>query len=48
MPHRQREARESERIRMAASAARAATGSALDAALAQSARRSTRARRFSI
>ncbi|MGB6567709.1 MAG: hypothetical protein WA776_12720 [Xanthobacteraceae bacterium] len=35
MPHRQREARESERIRMAASAARAATGSALDAALAQ-------------
>ena len=35
MPHRQREARESERIRMAAKAARAATGSALDAALAQ-------------
>ena len=35
MPHRQREAREFERIRMAASAARAATGSALDAALAQ-------------
>ena len=35
MPHRQREARESERIRMAAKAAGAATGSALDAALAQ-------------
>ncbi len=35
MPHGQREAREFERIRMAASAARAATGSALDAALAQ-------------
>lgn len=35
MPHRQRDARESERIRMAASAARAVAGSALDAALAQ-------------
>ncbi len=35
MPHRRREARESERIRMAAHAARTATGSALDIALAQ-------------
>ena len=35
MPHGQREARQSERIRMAASAAQTATGSALDAALAQ-------------
>jgi len=35
MPYRRREARESERIRMAASAARAAAGSAMDAALAQ-------------
>jgi len=35
MPYRRREARESERIRMAARAARTATGSALDIALAQ-------------
>lgn len=35
MPYRRRDARESERIRLAASAARAATGSAMDAALAQ-------------
>jgi hypothetical protein len=35
MPDRRREAHESERIRMAASAARSATGSAFDAALAQ-------------
>jgi hypothetical protein len=35
MPYRRREARESERIRLAASAVRAATGSAMDAALAQ-------------
>jgi len=35
MPRGRREQRESERIRMAASAARTATGSALDAALAQ-------------
>jgi hypothetical protein len=35
MPHRQREERQLERIRMAASAARAVSGSAMDAALAQ-------------
>ena len=35
MPYRRRETRESERIRMAAHAARAATGSAMDIALAQ-------------